>query len=107
MLLTKPALGQVESITLVAEIVGGPVILGMLPIRVGVVILLLASASAKSPFNSSRTCRLKLGKVNWYARVLASRQTRTFSTMRLPQRVQAPLRFVRGTSVAKSIYLAP
>ena len=41
MLLTQPALGQVESFAVVTEIGGGPAILGVLPERVGVVVLLV------------------------------------------------------------------
>ena len=41
MLLTQPALGQVESFAVVAEIGGGPAVLGMLPERIGVVVLLV------------------------------------------------------------------
>ena len=41
MLLTQPALGQVESFAVVAEIGSGPAVLGMLPERVGVVVLLV------------------------------------------------------------------
>ena len=41
MLLTQPALGEIEGFTVIAEVGGGPAVFGMLPEWVGVVVILV------------------------------------------------------------------